>query len=289
MLFDACYESKREILFAPLACNFSDKPFSKVSKLPKQKPPSDDGLTRYPSLSSPQGILRGLDLFGTFVFSFSGCVTAGEAGMDLLGCMIVGTITAVGGGTLRDVFLGNMPVFWMTEVEYLWICLLTVLGTFFTYSSLAEKGFTTNSELMNWADALGVGAFCVIGAQNGIRSKLSKTVCIVCGMFTATFGGVIRDVLCQRPPRILHSKAEIYASTALAGAGTYIGLRSLKVSPIGRICGGFFVALGLRVAAWKMDLKLPTWAESPQNQIDLDRLESITNEKRMQEAKSLPK
>eukprot|EP00611_Tribonema_gayanum_P002449 TRINITY_DN11823_c0_g1_i1.p1 TRINITY_DN11823_c0_g1~~TRINITY_DN11823_c0_g1_i1.p1 ORF type:complete len:139 (-),score=1.34 TRINITY_DN11823_c0_g1_i1:381-776(-) len=66
-----------------------------------------DGLTRYPSLSSPQGVLRGLDLFGTVVFAYSGCVTAGQAGMDLLGCTIVGTITAVGGGTVRDLLLGD--------------------------------------------------------------------------------------------------------------------------------------------------------------------------------------
>ena len=70
---------------------------------------------------------------------------------------------------------------------------------------------------MKWADAFGVGAFAVIGAQNGIRKGLHPLVCIICGMFTATFGGMIRDVLCQKPPRILHSHAEIYASTALTG------------------------------------------------------------------------
>jgi Glycine transporter len=97
-----------------------EKPSSssaKVRKLPRPPPPPEDGLTRYPSFSSPQGVLRGLDLFGTVVFAYSGCVTAGNCGMDLLGCMIVGTVTAVGGGTIRDVFLGNVPVFWMTEVE----------------------------------------------------------------------------------------------------------------------------------------------------------------------------
>jgi Glycine transporter len=97
-----------------------EKPSSssaKPRKLPRPPPPPEDGLTRYPSFSSPQGVLRGLDLFGTVVFAYSGCVTAGNCGMDLLGCMIVGTVTAVGGGTIRDVFLGNVPVFWMTEVE----------------------------------------------------------------------------------------------------------------------------------------------------------------------------
>ncbi|KAG5182247.1 UPF0126 domain-containing protein [Tribonema minus] len=247
---------------------------AKPKKLPPPPPPHEDGLTRYPSLSSPQGVLRGLDLFGTVVFAYSGCVTAGQAGMDLLGCTIVGTITAVGGGTVRDLLLGNTPVFWMTETEYLYICLAAAVGTFFTYSALAEQGFTTDSELLNWADALGVGAFCVIGAQNAVRRRLSTAICVACGMFTATFGGVIRDVLCQRPPRILHSHAEIYASTALVGAGTYMALRRARATPMLRIAGGFGAAFALRIAAWKLQLRLPTWAQSPQPQQPLRTAEA---------------
>jgi Glycine transporter len=95
----------------------SSSPPAKPRTLPRPPPPPEDGLTRYPSISSPQGILRGIGQFATVVFSYNGCVTAGTCGMDLLGCVVVGTVTAVGGGTIRDAMLGNFPAFWMKEVE----------------------------------------------------------------------------------------------------------------------------------------------------------------------------
>jgi Glycine transporter len=111
----------------------SSPPHSKPRTLPRPAPPPEDGLTRYPSLSSPQGILRGVGQFATVVFAYNGCVTAGTCGMDLLGCVVVGTVTAVGGGTIRDAMLGNFPVFWMKEVE---VCLLDCLLNAATKHSL---------------------------------------------------------------------------------------------------------------------------------------------------------
>jgi uncharacterized membrane protein YeiH len=148
------------------------------------------------------------------------------------------------------------------RTQHLWICWITAVGTFVVYNYIVDENFDDNWEALNWADALGVGASCVIGAQNAVRRKMSAAICISCGMCTATFGGVMRDVLCQRPPRILHSQAEIYASTALVGAGTYMALRAVKASPMARIAGGFTAAVVLRVAAWKFGLRLPVWAQS---------------------------
>ena len=95
------------------------------------------------------------------------------------------------------------------------------------------------------------------GAQNGIRAGVHPMICILCGMFTGTFGGVIRDILCKRDVRILHSNAEIYASTTLLGAGCYIGARSLGFSPLVRVLSGVISAVSLRTYAALYDIELP--------------------------------
>jgi uncharacterized membrane protein YeiH len=217
-----------------------------------------DGMPRYPDLSAP-GLLRAMDYVGTVAFALSGCVTAGVAGMDLLGCLIVATITSVGGGTVRDLLIGNSPVFWVEETEYLVICILVALGTFFLWS---WYGGDDSSKVLFWADTIGVGAFCVIGAQNGIRKNLAGVVCVCCGMFTATFGGVIRDVLCNRPVRIMHSHAEVYATTALAGASAYVLAKRARLPLMWRISSGFGTAVVLRYLATAWDIKLPTFTPS---------------------------
>lgn len=216
-----------------------------------------DGLSRFPGISSPNAMLRGLDWLGTVAFAMSGTITAGFAGMDILGCAMVGTITAVGGGTVRDLLLGSLPVFWMLEYEYILLCLFTSGATFFAWQKKDKGMFKEDGSLMFWTDAIGVGAFCVIGAQNGIRKGLHPLICILCGMFTATFGGVIRDVLCRKNPRILYSQSEIYATTALTGATTYIALRAAGAFPGVKIAGGLVTPIVLRYFATKYDIKLP--------------------------------
>ena len=212
-------------------------------------------MPRYPELSIP-GLLRFSDYFGTAIFAATGCVTAGTfANMDLLGCVVVGTITAVGGGTVRDLLVGQVP-FWTSEPEYIWISVTAALAAFFTWGSI---GLNDDDPFFLWGDALGVGAFAVIGTMNGIRKGLVPLLCLVCGMFTATGGGVIRDVLSQRKPRILHSYAELYASTALLGSATYLTTRALAMPLPVRIVSGVGTAVFARWAAWTYDLKLPTW------------------------------
>lgn len=217
-----------------------------------------DGLTRYPSLTSPNGVLRLMDWIGTLSFASSGAITAGYYGMDMLGCVVVGTITSVGGGTIRDLLLGNVPVFWMIEWEYILMCIGASGLTFLFWDQVKDDEATKEDGwLLFWTDTIGVGAFCVIGAQNGIRRGMPALISILCGMFTATFGGMVRDVLCRRQPRILHSNAEIYATTALYGATAYVAARALGANPAGRIFCGVSSAMGLRYLAAQHDLKLP--------------------------------
>eukprot|EP00899_Mesostigma_viride_P017768 jgi/Mesvir1/25993/Mv20962-RA.1 len=222
-----------------------------------------DGMPRYPNISPP-GALRAMDLFGTGVFALSGTLTAGIAGMDLLGCTIVGTITAVGGGTIRDILLGKGPAFWMDEIEYLYICLATALATFYFWDDItAATGITEDGLGLFIADTIGVGAFAVIGAQNGIRAKVPLLASAICGMMTATFGGLTRDVLCRRPVRILHSNAEIYATTALGGALAYLAAAKAGAPLTARIALGFSTAVALRCAAWTYGIRLPNFPQVP--------------------------
>lgn len=224
-------------------------------------PPSDigmDNLPRHP-LPTTLGVLRLLDYVGTVSFAYSGALLAASSGMDLLGTSLVGTVTAIGGGTIRDsVILCKRP-FWTDEVEYLYIALLTAAGTFVYFRTSPPAEARTESATEFFIDALGVGAFCVIGAANGVRAQLPNFVCGLCGMATATFGGVVRDVLCDRQVRILHSTAEIYASTAAAGAATYLAARRAKLPTLPRIAAGVGVAVALRSWAWSSGTRLPVW------------------------------
>eukprot|EP00667_Euglena_gracilis_P014203 EG_transcript_14694 len=220
-------------------------------------PPDYDGMPRYPNLT-PGGTLRAMDYVGTVAFAMSGCITAGLTGMDLLGCVVVGTITSIGGGTIRDLLIGNSPVFWVEEYEYLIMCLVVATATFVYLVVFGQKD---EPALLWWADTVGLGAFCVIGAQNGIRRGCHPLICVACGMFTATFGGVVRDVLCHRPVRILHSHAEIYASTALAGATAYMAAKAAGLPLVYRIGTGFAVAVSLRILATEKGIRLPVLPE----------------------------
>ena len=178
---------------------------------------------------------------------------------------MVGAITAVGGGTVRDVLLGKLPCFWMQEWEYIALCLVSCGVTLLGYEYLREHTplfdkHDPDDGLVMWtADTLGIGAFCVIGAQNAIRTGagMHPLICVICGMFTATFGGVTRDVLCARPPRILHSHAELYATTALAGATVYVATRAIGASTAVRVASGFGTAVGARYIASKWNIGLP--------------------------------
>jgi uncharacterized membrane protein YeiH len=184
-------------------------------------------------------------------------------GLDILGCTVVGSITALGGGTVRDCML-NQRVFWMDEYEYILICLGACALTLTAWKSLEDKGLVKeDGDMFWWSDTIGIGAFCCIGAQNAIRMNLNPIICILCGMFTSTFGGVVRDTLTKRDVRILHSHSEIYASAALGGSTMYMIARALGGSPFVKIATGATTAVTMRYAAAHHDIKLPLapWRE----------------------------
>ncbi|CDF33391.1 unnamed protein product [Chondrus crispus] len=213
-----------------------------------------DSLPRFPTLSTPGG-LRALDYVGTLSFAHTGALLAATSGMDALGTCVVGTITAVGGGTIRDAVILNARPFWTEEPEYLYLCLLASGLTFAMWPREKED----NSALHFVTDSAGVAAFAVIGAQNGVRAGVPAIVSVVCGMATATFGGAVRDVLCNRKVRILHSHAEVYATTAAMGAISYLGMRRMGAGVRARVGTGLVVAFAGRCFAWRYGTRLPVW------------------------------
>ncbi len=218
-----------------------------------------DGLDRIPHLSSTRGVLRGLDYAGTLVFAASGSIAAAESGLDVCGCIAVGTVTAVGGGTLRDLVIFARPPFWSGaapdggEPEYLLLACVSAAAAFFCVPLLQDGAPNDDA-----ADAVALGAFAVIGAMNGARAGLPFLQSLLCGVVTGTGGGTVRDVWLRRPVRIFHSQKELYATCAAVGAATFLGAPR-GWSFAARVALGVGSTAALRAASLAGHLRLPTW------------------------------
>eukprot|EP00747_Dinoflagellata_sp_TGD_P219926 gnl/TRDRNA2_/TRDRNA2_91954_c0_seq1.p1 gnl/TRDRNA2_/TRDRNA2_91954_c0~~gnl/TRDRNA2_/TRDRNA2_91954_c0_seq1.p1 ORF type:complete len:379 (+),score=32.05 gnl/TRDRNA2_/TRDRNA2_91954_c0_seq1:65-1201(+) len=204
---------------------------------------------------------------GDASFAMSGSLMAGMEGMDYLGCIIVGFITALGGGTFRDVMLGRLPIWWLTALDEPILCIAVASMTFFLWPRLSNRfHLTATDEWLFWTDTLGLGVFAAAGAHSGscLEPRLHILGCAMCGMFSATFGGLTRDVLIARPPRILYSLTEVYALPAFLGAlATSAVLRMISDTWVMEsITLGTWVTVHLRVLAVNHDLKLPHFPSS---------------------------
>ncbi|OZB74274.1 MAG: hypothetical protein B7X28_00070 [Halothiobacillus sp. 13-55-253] len=195
-------------------------------------------------------LLRGLDYFGTIVFAISGALVAARKGMDWMGFAILATVTGIGGGTLRDLIL-DRPVFWVSHWEYIVLCVLTSLVTFYFVPHIRRR-----YSWLLWADAIGLAVFSVLGVQIALSTGTSPFIAIIMGMMTAAFGGLIRDVLAGEPPLLLHR--EIYASAALSGGVVYALLVVVLHQPIWALILGFIVALVVRALGIVYHWHLPT-------------------------------
>lgn len=197
-------------------------------------------------------ILHILDLIGTAVFAITGALVAGRKRMDTFGVVILGCVTAVGGGTLRDVVLGRSPVFWVSSPHYLAIAALAAIGTF-----VVAHRWRLPHMVIAYADAVGLAVFTVIGFQIGFQSTGSYGISIVMGMTTGVVGGIIRDVLAGKIPLIFHK--EIYALASLLGAALLALFTHLQWSPTLALPLSILTTLGLRIAALHWNLTLPVF------------------------------
>ncbi|HEX2094645.1 MAG TPA: trimeric intracellular cation channel family protein [Longimicrobiaceae bacterium] len=195
-----------------------------------------------------------LQLLGVAVFAASGALAAGRKRMDLLGVVVIACVTAIGGGTLRDVLLDRHPVFWIADPAHLVVscaaALLTLL--YATRRSPPEHSLAI-------ADALGLGMFTIGGVQIAEQAGVGAIVAVLMGTMTGVAGGVIRDVLSAEIPLIFR-KGELYASAAIAGSATYLLLAWIGLPRPAAALPGMGLIVALRLAAILWGLELPVVA-----------------------------
>ncbi|WP_028303849.1 trimeric intracellular cation channel family protein [Oceanospirillum maris] len=195
-----------------------------------------------------------LDIFGTIIFAITGVLAASEKRLDLFGVIVVGMVTAIGGGTIRDLVLGRTPVFWVVETLYIWVIVGTTLATF-----IAARFRPFLHRTLQVSDAIGLGVFTVIGAQVALNLNHPPVIAVMMGVMTGVFGGVVRDVLTDEIPMIF--KKEIYATAAMAGAVVFVNMRWYLppgTDALSAIVTMLFV-IGLRLAAIYWNLQLPVF------------------------------
>lgn len=198
-------------------------------------------------------LLHVLDLLGVAVFAISGALAAGRKRLDLLGVLVLGLVTAVGGGTIRDVLLARHPISWLADPSYLIVITLSALGTV----AYGRRWRPPESSLLV-ADALGLALFSVAGAQIAERAGLPALSCILLGTMTGAAGGVVRDVLTTEIPLVLR-RGDLYASAAIAGTASYFLLEMAGVSQSVASISGMLIVAAVRFAAIWWQLRLPVF------------------------------
>eukprot|EP00758_Cryptobia_borreli_P001876 Tbor_TRINITY_DN2604_c0_g1::TRINITY_DN2604_c0_g1_i1::g.18013::m.18013 len=213
-------------------------------------------MPRYPE-ASLMGCFRALDYAGTMIFAVSGAITAATSGMSLLGCTIVGSANALGGGTIRDLIWGRVTVHWLEEVEYIYISIFSSVVAFCVCAMIdpTHKGLQM---FLFCGETLGLSIFSVIGTMYAARIRPSFILCLLCCFITCCGGGIIRDILCRRPARILHAQAEIYAEAAMAGGSAYLLARSLGLPLLYRALAGSMMVIVFRLYASYNDVRMWT-------------------------------
>ena len=191
-----------------------------------------------------------IDILGTAAFSISGVYAAIEKKLDIFGIFIIAFITAIGGGTISDVIIGDLPVTWLRSSNYSIVIFLSAAIAILFYKLIKNY-----SKILLLFDAIGIGFFTVLGINKGIEFNFSAALCVALGTITACFGGLIRDIALNQIPHIFHK--EIYATACIFGGILYFVLliTSLPEAVIDAICISIIVLV--RLVAVKYNLSLP--------------------------------
>jgi uncharacterized membrane protein YeiH len=196
-----------------------------------------------------------LDWLGILVFAVSGALVASRKQMDIFGFALMGTVTGIGGGTLRDILLG-LPVFWVQDPAYLLVCVAISCIVFFTAHIPASR-----YRVLVWLDAIGLALFAVSGAEKAMLVGAGPTVAVAMAVVTATFGGVIRDMLGAESPVVL--SREIYVTAALLGACVFVGLTGIGAQREIAISAAVAAGFALRGVALVRGWSLPRYRQRP--------------------------
>ena len=198
------------------------------------------------------GVIHVVDVLAVGVFAITGALAAAERKLDILGFILFGTITGIGGGTARDLLLGTDTVFWIGDTRYLWVCFGASILTWFLAPLLKSL-----HRVLVWADALGVALFCVLGTVKAQQWGAPPVVSVVMGMMTATFGSIMRDTLLNQEPVLLGP--EIYVTAALLGSASYLALQAVPATAALAMPLAMGLAFSLRASAIVFDLRLPKY------------------------------
>ena len=193
-------------------------------------------------------LLQLLDYAGVAVFAATGALAASRKQLDIIGFIFLAILASVGGGTVRDVVLGQTPVFWVSQPGYLLVASATAILVYFTAHLVWSRYLW-----LLWLDTIGLAAYCVIGAAKGLALGVPAPIAVVAGVMTATFGGILRDIVAGEPSVLM--RPEIYVTAALAGASIYTLLISAGV-PAGiaviiAVACAFIVRGGALYFGWK--------------------------------------
>lgn len=185
--------------------------------------------------------------------AMSGALAAGRRNMDIFGVVVIAFVTALGGGTIRDMVLGRFPVGWAEHPEYVYVVITAGLLT-----TVIARYLHRLKTLFLWLDAMGLVAFSIIGCSVALELGYPTVVVIMAGMLTGISGGILRDVLCNQVPVVF--RRELYASVSMLVCFLYLGTLRLNLNPDAGIALCFVVGLGFRMLAIARKWRLPTFS-----------------------------
>lgn len=193
-----------------------------------------------------------LDILGTIAFAISGALAAMDRRLDLFGIFIIGFVTAIGGGTLRDALIGNTPVTWMENTIYIYL-----IGLVIILAIIFRNKINYLKKSLFLFDTIGLGVFTITGVEIGIRNGLDPIICVALGTMTGTFGGVIRDILCNEIPVIF--RKEIYATACIFGGLVFVIMDSLGVKQDVIYLTTTLIVISIRLIVVKYHISLPSF------------------------------
>lgn len=207
-------------------------------------------------------VLTVLEGVGVLAFASSGVLVAARKRLDLVGVVVVAFLTALGGGTLRDVLLGREPFFWVANQEWVWaVIAISVLGPMF----LRSRHIAPTLRAMQWPDAVGLGLFAASGTHIALMEGHTPLVAAMMGVVTATFGGIIRDVLVNEVPWVVNSY-QLYAVLAFLGGMLVWVLLELGVGSVFAVSIAALAIMTTRMLSMVFDWRLPGWRLGPQTE-----------------------
>jgi len=191
-----------------------------------------------------------LGMFSMGVFAVTGVIATRHKNLDIFSVVVLGSVTALGGGTIRDIILGNYPIYWVADLWYLWISVSVSFIAFFIIKTLSNR-----YQLLLYLDALGASLFSITAAFKTINLGYPDSIAVVMGLITAIFGGIIRDILSDSPCLLLSK--ELYATPVLIGLSIFVTLNTYLPNPALNVPLCIAIIFVMRSCAIYYTLELP--------------------------------